>query len=727
MRSGIGIAAARRGLPLLLAGTAAALVSLACSATNADAGSLGSLLSERFIAIPAAMLPSGAATYDDAACPSNARCYAVGQGSGGGIVTTTDDAGGTWKTAPIPSTAGLTDFSISCPSASVCYAGGTNFAGATVLLVTRDGGIHWSAGQLPAGQIVTSIGCGSVNDCIAVGSDIPSRPQSSVLVTTDGGTSWVSLSSPAAGFTSVRCLNDRFCWAAGPGAWFTADLGSTWRDLSPPAGPPCLTQGICDVYYSETIDVEFQTAADGWAVGGDQCGGVGVTFCPGVAMRTADGGAKWTVSPASQRFPFGWQIACQGATCIMVGQGMGFSVIASTADDGATFAEMQRAATQINALACTPGHTFCIAAGGYRNVAALMTLGARGTSPTPAPSASLLSTVGGSLASPAAVLGAPVSSLVDALITVALIVLITFPSQLFNRTYEENYDRIRRWWEPRMGWFARRRTVATTHVNRSLRGALAFAFVVLVGGVLAAMLDPDFGINVRSFALLVGAVLAIVAGVTVSALAAGGYRRARHQPGHWRLRALPSALLIAIVCVLISRITDFQPGYLYGLIGGVVFTGHLNSREEGREVATASVCTLIVSVVAWLVWVPVSTAASTHPESFGLALAQNFFAALFLSGMVGLVIGLVPLRFLPGERVARWHRGVWALLFGVACLAIVEVMLRPQSSAERHHVEPFWTTVGLFLGFGLASVLFWAYFKVQRKPERRRKSEVRLP
>jgi hypothetical protein len=148
------------------------------------------------------------------------------------------------------------------------------------------------------------------------------------------------------------------------------------------------------------------------------------------------------------------------------------------------------------------------------------------------------------------------------------------------------------------------------------------------------------------------------------------------------------------------------------LIGGVVFTGHLNSREEGQEIAIASVGTLIVSIAAWLVWVPVSVAASADPASFWLALLENFLAALFLSGMVGLVIGLVPLRFLPGERVARWHRGVWTALFGVACLAVVEVMIRPQSTAGRH-VEPFWTTIGLFIAFGLASVLFWAYFKVQ--------------
>ena len=692
----------------------AALVATGTAALTADAASFASLIGEHFVPVPAAMLPAGT-TYDDATCPSDERCFLVGANPAGGVITTTNDAGRTWRTAALPSTSGLTDFSIACPSASICYVGGTDYRGGTTLLATHDAGATWKVGTVPSGQIVTSIGCGSVNACVAVGSDIPSQITSSVLTTDNGGATWSTHSGSPNGLLTVRCLDQRHCWAAGPGAWFTADLGVTWKDVSPPAAPPSQGPGIGSVYYSSMVDIEFQSAADGWEVGGDQCGGAGVTFCPGVAMHTTDGGASWTVSTASQSYPFGWQIACQGPTCLLVGQGFAFSVIASTTDDGATFTQMQRLETAINALACTPDHTVCIAAGGKSNVPALLTLGRLG--PVPIPSRpSILSTVGGSLVSPATLLGAPLTALVNALITVGLILLITFPSQLFNRTYEENHDRIRAWWERRLTWTARLRQPPERPAP-SVRESLTFGAVVVVGGVLASMLDPDFGANVRSLALFAGAVLALVAGVAVSGLVAGAYRRSRHRVGQWRLRALPSALLVAVVCVLISRITQFQPGYLYGLIGGVVFTGHLNSREEGQEIAIASIGTLIVSIAAWLVWVPVSVAASADPASFGLALLENFLAALFLSGMVGLVIGLVPLRFLPGERVARWHRGVWAALFGVACLAVVEVMIRPQSTAGRH-VEPFWTTIGLFVGFGVASVLFWAYFKIQRETTR---------
>ena len=37
------------------------------------------------------------------------------------------------------------------------------------------------------------------------------------------------------------------------------------------------------------------------------------------------------------------------------------------------------------------------------------------------------------------------------------------------------------------------------------------------------------------------------------------------------VRALPATLLVGVLCVLVSRIADFQPGYLYGLIIGFFF------------------------------------------------------------------------------------------------------------------------------------------------------------
>ena len=336
-------------------------------------------------------------------------------------------------------------------------------------------------------------------------------------------------------------------------------------------------------------------------------------------------------------------------------------------------------------------------------------------SPVVSPSGpTVVSSVGSTLATPTNLLRAPVALLANALIALALVLLVTFPSHLFNRTYEENHDAIRAWWERRLPQLKRLR-LGTAIVPAPGRASLSYVIVVLCGGVLAALLDPSFGPNLRTLALFLGVVLALIAGSTLGATADGLYRAARHKAGIWHLHALPSGLVVAALCVLVSRLTSFQPGYLYGLIGGVTFARSLSLREEGHVVAVTSVLTLAVSVAAWLVWVPVSGASAADPTGFGWALLSNFLAAVFVSGMVGLVIGLVPLRFMPGEKLANWNRGAWGAVFGIASLAVIEIMLRPQSTGARPASVPFWTTVALFLAFGAASVLFWGYFRMRRR------------
>jgi hypothetical protein len=322
------------------------------------------------------------------------------------------------------------------------------------------------------------------------------------------------------------------------------------------------------------------------------------------------------------------------------------------------------------------------------------------------------SSLASALVTPAAAFASPLSVAINAVTVVGLVLFITFPSLLFNRTYEENHARIRDWWERRLGWTKWMRQRAE-QARRSRRSVASFAVVVVVGAFLGGLLDPRFGVNTRTAALVLGIFLAIVTGTAVYAVAAGVYRRLRGEPTRWALSALPSGLLVAGLCVLVSRVTGYLPGYLYGLIGGVAFAGHLAEREEGRIVAAASAAVLLTSVAAWLAWVPVTAAATQPGAGFVWALVQNFLAAVFVSGLVGLVIGLVPLQFLPGRKLAAWHWGAWAGVFAVAIFALVQIMLRPQSATAHVGTVPFWTTLGLFLVFGAASVTFWGYFRLR--------------
>ncbi|MGH7642016.1 MAG: putative Ig domain-containing protein [Candidatus Dormibacteria bacterium] len=334
---------------------------------------LSELFRQGISQVPSSALPVGHAVYNDATCPSASDCYVVGTAGGRGVVTTTDDSGHHWSTKTISGSGGLSG--ISCPTSSDCYMGGSKPANAGAqILATTNGGQSWTAQSLPADSSVGTLACPTKSDCVALANPVGATTDSLVIATTDGGAKWTAVASPGVGLTTIRCVDSTHCWVAGPGVYFSSNLGQSWQYEAPPQ-PPEPSYGIGSVYYSQIIDVEFQSDSDGWAVGGDQCGGQGATYCAGAAFYTTNGGASWTVSEPSLELSFGWQIACQGASCLLVTQAFHYSQLFSSSTEGSQWSELLRHSGQINALACTPSRSFCVLAGGSNNAALLDMLG----------------------------------------------------------------------------------------------------------------------------------------------------------------------------------------------------------------------------------------------------------------------------------------------------------------------------------------------------------------
>lgn len=337
------------------------------------------------------------------------------------------------------------------------------------------------------------------------------------------------------------------------------------------------------------------------------------------------------------------------------------------------------------------------------------------STPAPAPPANpQQSTISTALTTPSGAFGSLGHALANALITLGIVLFITFPATLFNKTFEENYDEIRDIVRRRFGWAARFSASLARSDSRG-RDAAVFALVVLVGAILGGLNDPHFGVSGSSLMTLVAVILAVLFGVGVTTLVGYAYRRRRRLEVSARLHALPAGLVVAAACVLVSRLTSFQPGYLYGVICGVAFAGALQRADTGRLVAISSLTTLGVAVVAWLVWVPVKGAAAVPGASPAAVVAGDFLAAVFVGGLVGSVIGLVPLRFLPGGELAAWSRAAWGALFGLAVFGLLQVMLRPQSSSVHTGTTAVVTAAVLFVVFGAASVGFRVYFGRRRR------------
>jgi YVTN family beta-propeller protein len=381
------------------------------------------------------------------------------------------------------------------------------------------------------------------------------------------------------------------------------------------------------------------------------------------------------------------------------------------------------------------------------------------------------SSIASSLPHPSDAFSSATTVLASAVVAVAGTFFLTFPAHLFNLTLHENYDALREWWLALPDRFRRKRKGTKTRSDVEARakpdtaaeataqsgpedaegatspsgaeaaavvppsGAAAvttppsepahevsrarerarFIVVVLVGALFGALLDPRFGANARTGESYIAIVATVGLGTLLPALVTALYHRAGTGHAPYHLEALPGGLLIAAGCVLVSRVANFQPGYLYGVVAGVAFTRSLAKKQKGHVVALSTVTTLTVAVVSWFAWVPVDRIAEKPGAFAGIVIADDFLGSMFVGGLVGTVIGLVPLEFLPGWTLRQWHRGVWAGLFALASFGVVDFLLlnhHQQHASDRSSIV---TTVVLFVLFAGGSVAFREHFIRERR------------
>ena len=301
----------------------------------------------------------------------------------------------------------------------------------------------------------------------------------------------------------------------------------------------------------------------------------------------------------------------------------------------------------------------------------------------------------------------PGALLASGAIAVGAIMLIAFPFELFNSAMEENYDEIR-------GWFGMGPRGVPEVKTRT--GTLAFLGLTAVTAVATGFLSPDFGFNRTSVVLFIGICVALLVMAVLFSLPADvGIRR---QFGEWgKLNFLPGSLIVTIVMVLACRILEFQPGFFYGALAGLAFRSVVSEDVQGKMTAANWIFSLAISVGAFFLRVPVSAAAAEPGSSIWWIGVEICLALIFLWGIEGLAVGMLPMRFLDGRKVMRWSKPAWAALFFLGVFATVHVLLKPGSGYVGSTSDPVrFSVMLLFALFGIGSVAFWAYFRF--RPQR---------
>ncbi len=323
---------------------------------------------------------------------------------------------------------------------------------------------------------------------------------------------------------------------------------------------------------------------------------------------------------------------------------------------------------------------------------------------------------------------------------VGIVVLVPFPGTLFNSTLRTNYAELMR-----RGRRARRRLRnAVLHPWFALAARLPVAFgpqpialgeeapmltsppaaeqrhdfwwtwpgvgvFVLLTALLSSFLDPAFWLDAASLPTFIGMLVGLVLILAAFDVPAFLYYR-RSNVRFWP-RALPGTFVVALACVAISRLTDFHPGYLYGLVITTAVAASLGNNVEGRLLAAGVILTLVVAAVAWFALGVVAPAARASSDPL-LVGTHTVLSMLVSDGVQVTAFALLPISFLAGDSVRKWNPWVHAVLWLFGLTAFGIIILNPHNGYLSDSTRtPLLTIVVLFALFSAGSVGFWKYFR----------------
>jgi photosystem II stability/assembly factor-like uncharacterized protein len=278
-----------------------------------------------------------------------------------------------WSKEPLPTGIGSLN-GISCVAhkgGGYCVAVGQNSHGTgSVALVSDDGGASWSKANLPSGvAALYGVSCSSASRCWAVGSQDSSGDHGAILGSTDGGRTWKHETVPVLGgkyatpyLSEISCVGDH-CLAAGlrVGGFVleSSNGGASWSAHGVPQGH----RGAGLAYNAD--DVRLASSSVGYAGGGSQCGGEGVTKCAGRVWKTTDGGVHWKI--AFNNTPFVDAISCVDQShCWVASATFKTGEMYATANGGQSWSHqtLPKFGGFFNAIACVRAHhDACFAVG----------------------------------------------------------------------------------------------------------------------------------------------------------------------------------------------------------------------------------------------------------------------------------------------------------------------------------------------------------------------------
>jgi hypothetical protein len=297
------------------------------------------------------------------------------------------------------------------------------------------------------------------------------------------------------------------------------------------------------------------------------------------------------------------------------------------------------------------------------------------------------------------------------LVSAALLtLLLAIPAFLLSKVLSDRYDQLFGWLgKGRLGRLRDELTRPTGSRRRWLLLGIGMALAALI----ACFIDPRFGVNPLSVRLYL-TLLFTFALFNVGAWAVVSSVMKRVQPEAKPVLTFhPASLLVVAAAVLLSRLLQFDPGIVFGLVAGTTFAVTL---ALSREAVVIIAGTAYAGAVALLAWIGYSVLTWLNPlDGFAVALTE-LLGGITLEGVSTLPIALIPLATLDGGILFRWRRWVWAVVYA-AGMALFLLVLFNLPGGDTPVDQGFWNWLLVFAAFAVLAVAVWLVDLLVRRRE----------
>lgn len=258
----------------------------------------------------------------------------------------------------------------------------------------------------------------------------------------------------------------------------------------------------------------------------------------------------------------------------------------------------------------------------------------------------------------------------------ALMLLVAIPSELLNSTLASGGHRLGRGYIVVQGALAR----LNDRVNGVTRSpVLSAALLVLAMSVVFGFNDPEYGFDPVSIRLTLSMAVSIFIVYCLAALLSGAIMK-RLWGIESRLEMLPTALLLAVLGVVIARLIDFTPGFLIGLAIGLSIVGTVPAALRAKAILLQFGVIFALGIVAYLAYSALQSIPGFITTLPGVFL-DDTLVAIVAESLTGLLIVLLPLAFFSGRELWTQSKLLWVVSFMVVATAFSVIVL-PTTSDE---------------------------------------------